>query len=115
MPKVTIMTTCQILPRLVWLLVAFALIVAPLAAQRRRPTPAAPQSPVAQKATRPESTPTFDTLLAVDSYKIYGEVRGVGQLIRSSGVNDLLDPVMKLAAPPKEFKPFVKWLNAHAA
>ncbi|MGH9883135.1 MAG: DUF3352 domain-containing protein, partial [Pyrinomonadaceae bacterium] len=56
----------------------------------------------------------FDTLLAVDSYKIYGEVRGVGQLIRSQGVSDLIDPIMKLAAPPKEFRTLVKWLNAHS-
>jgi hypothetical protein len=35
-------------------------------------------------------------------------------LIRSSAVNDLLDPVMKLGGPPKEFKTIVKWLNAHA-
>jgi hypothetical protein len=41
-------------------------------------------------------------------------VRGVGGLIRSSAVNDLLDPVMKLGGPPKEFKTMVKWLNAHA-
>src|SRR5437867_312208 len=108
------MTTFPTLPRLASLLVAFSLIVAPLAAQRRRPTPAAPQNPVAPKATQPESAPTFDTLLAANSYKIYGEVRGVGQLIRSAGVNDLLDPVMKLAAPPKEFKTIVKWLNTHA-
>ena len=108
------MTTFQTLPRLAWLLVTFSLIVAPLAAQRRRSTTAAPQNPVAQKVTPPEPVPTFDALLAADSYKIYGEVRGVGQLIRSSGVKDLLDPVMKLAAPPKEFKTIVKWLNTHA-
>lgn len=35
-------------------------------------------------------------------------------MIRSSAVNDLLDPVMKLGGPPKEFKTMVKWLNAHA-
>jgi Protein of unknown function (DUF3352) len=35
-------------------------------------------------------------------------------LIKSPAVNDLLDPMLKLAKPPKEFKTIVKWLNAHA-
>ena len=68
-------------------------------------------SPPAQPA---KPALTFETLLAADSYKIYGEVRGVGQLLRSAGVNDILDPVMKLLAPPKEFKTLVRWLNSHA-
>jgi len=38
----------------------------------------------------------------------------VGQLIRSPAVTDLLDPVMKLGGPPKEFKTLLKWLNAQA-
>ena len=58
--------------------------------------------------------PTFDTLLPADSYTFYVEVRGAGQLIRSNAVNELLEPVLKLAGPPKEFKSVVKWLNAHA-
>lgn len=87
---------------------------------------AAPESPAQQKRTTktprkvspnptvPAITATFDTLLASDVFKIYVEVRGVGQVIRSSSVNELLDPVMKLAAPPKEFKKLIKWLDAHA-
>ncbi len=35
-------------------------------------------------------------------------------MIRSSAVNDLLDPLLKLGGPPDEFKTVVKWLNAHA-
>lgn len=78
------------------------------AAQRRPPHKRSPvESP-------PQPQVTFDTLLAADSYKIYGEVRGVGQLIRSDGAKDLLDPVIKLAAPPKEFRSLVEWLNAGA-
>src|SRR6059036_3425334 len=77
-------------------------------AQQKR-TPVKPARKVT--ATAPAITPAFDTLLATDSYKIYVEVRGVGQLIRSNSVNELLDPVMKLAAPPKEFKTLMKWLN----
>jgi hypothetical protein len=68
---------------------------------------------VAEK-TNVEATPTFDTLLASDTYKIYVEARGVGQLIRSDSVNELLEPVLKLAAPPKELKTLIKWLNTHA-
>lgn len=78
------------------------------AAQQKRQTPAKPQP----KATTP--APTFDTLIPADSYTIYGEVRGAGQLIRSNTVNEMLEPVLKLAGSPKEFKSIVKWLNAHA-
>ena len=67
-------------------------------AQQKRQTPARPQP----KATpAPVPAPTFDTLLPADSYTIYVEVRGAGQLIRSSTVNELLEPVLKLAGPPK--------------
>lgn len=92
------------------LLLTLLLIAAPLSAQRRRPAAARPSPPV-QPA---QPAPTFETLLASDSYKIYGEVRGVGQLLRSAGVNDILEPVMKLAAPPKEFKTLLRWLSSHA-
>lgn len=78
-------------------------------AQQKRQTPTRPQP----KAT-PAPAPTFDTLLPADSYTIYVEVRGAGQLIRANAVNELLEPVLKLAGPPKEFKSAVKWLNAHA-
>jgi hypothetical protein len=96
--------------RLITLLLVFLFLSSPLLAQQRRN--AAPKKPVAAEV--PEPPPTFDTLLSADSYKVYGEARGVGGLIRSSAVNDLLDPVMKLGGPPKEFKTLVKWLNAHA-
>ena len=85
--------------------VAIVILATPLLAQQRR----APR-----KAAVPEPAPTFDSLLAADSFKIYFEVRGIGGLVRSSAVNDLLDPIMKLGGPPKEFKTVVKWLNAHA-
>jgi hypothetical protein len=84
-------------------------LAVPAAAQTRRQTPARPQpAPPATPA------PTFDTLLAADTYKIYGEVRSVGQLIRSNSINEILEPIMKLASPPKEFRTLVKWLNTHA-
>ncbi len=81
------------------------------AAQQKRQTPAKTQPKAAVAPTPP---PTFDTLVPADSYTIYGEVRGVGQLIRSSATNELLEPILKLAGPPKEFRTIVKWLNAHA-
>ncbi|MGI9164879.1 MAG: DUF3352 domain-containing protein [Pyrinomonadaceae bacterium] len=92
------------------LLLALLLVAAPLSAQRRRPVapkPAPPAQPV-------QPALTFETVLAADSYRVYGEVRGVGQLLRSAGLNDILDPVMKLAAPPKEFRTMVQFLNTHA-
>lgn len=91
-------------------LVAFLLVAAPLAAQQKRP-PAPRKPPVVQP---PEPVPTFDTLLTDESYKVYSEVRNVGALVHSQAFNDLLEPVIKLAAPPKEFKSVVKWLKAHA-
>ena len=94
------------------LVFAFALIpvLTPesLAQQRRQPA-----KPV-RKVGTVQNVPTFDTLIAADTYKIYVEVRGVGQLIRSNSVNELIDPVIKLADPPKEFKTLVKWLNTRA-
>ena len=85
-------------------------------AQQKRPTPAKPQPPKAPVATPAPATPppTFDTLLGANSYKIYGEVRSVGQLIRSNSVTEILEPILKLAGPPKEFRTIVKWLNLHA-
>ena len=82
-------------------------------AQQKRPTPAKPQP---QKVAPAPATPppTFDTLLAADSYRVYGEVRSVGQLIRSNSITEILEPILKLAGPPKEFRTVVKWLNFHA-
>ena len=64
-------------------------------AQRRtsRPGPT-PAAPVVQPLT-------FDNLLSIDSYKVYVEVRNVGQLVSSSSFNEMLEPVLKLAAPPQ--------------
>lgn len=96
--------------RLINLLITLFLLALPLAAQQKRV--AVPKKPAAPEA--PEPAPSFDNLIAADTYRIYGEIRSVGGLIRSPAVSDLLDPVMKLAGPPKEFKSVVKWLNAHA-
>ena len=96
--------------RFIGLLITAVLLASPLIAQQKRGAITKKPAP----APSPEPTPTFDTLLSADTYRIYSEIRGVGQLIQSSAVNDLLDPVVKLGGPPKEFKTVVKWLRAHA-
>lgn len=93
--------------RLIASCVTILLLATPLLAQQRRSVPR-------RQAPAPEPAPAFDSLLAADSYKVYCEVRGVGGLIHSPAVNDLLDPIMKLGGPPKEFQMLVKWLGAHA-
>jgi hypothetical protein len=80
-------------------------------AQTQRQSPAKPQPKATPAPTPP---PTFETLIPADSYKFYAEVRGVGQLIQSNTVNEILDPILKLNAGSTEFKKFVTWLNAQA-
>jgi hypothetical protein len=93
------------------LLILLTLLIIPAAAQQKRQTPAKPQP---KPAAAPAPTPTFDNFVPAGSYVIYGEARDTGQLISSSALNDLLEPILKLAGPPKEFKSVIKWLNAHA-
>ena len=95
---------------LITLISTIALLVSPVIGQQKRTAP--PKKSATRQAAQP--APTFDSLIAADTYRIYGEVRGVGGLIRSPAVKDLLDPMMKLGGPPKEFKTALKWLNAHA-
>ena len=92
------------------LLMVTTLTVATATQQKRQ----APTKPQPKAAPAPAPAPTFDTLLPADSYVIYGEVRGAGQLIQSSAVNELLEPILKLAGPRKEFKSVLRWLRAHA-
>jgi hypothetical protein len=103
------MKTSTTLTRILSLLLSTVLVAGPVFAQQRRPA-----SPPPAKAQPNAATPTFDTLLAAESYKLYGEVRNVGQAITSGGIADILDPIMKLAGPPKEFKALVKFANTHA-
>ncbi|HEY0764928.1 MAG TPA: hypothetical protein VGD61_21295 [Pyrinomonadaceae bacterium] len=92
------------------ILLLLLVLAAPLIAQQKRPAP----KPQPRATPAPAPAPTFETLIPDDSYTFYGEVRGVGQLIQSSAINDLLEPVLKLSGPPKEFRNVVKWLRAHA-
>src|SRR5438552_46417 len=74
--------------------------------------PARAQQPVAQKSVPAPAQPargaqaaptaTFDTLLAADSYAIYGELRGVGAYVNSKEVTELLAPLgLPGGAPPE--------------
>ena len=104
------MTTKKCLTRFLALTISIILVAMPLAAQKRKDAQPAPKA----TARALQEAPTFDNLLAADDYKIYGEIKNVGQLIRSPNVADILDPVIKLAGPPREFKLLVKFANAHA-
>src|SRR5690349_21530430 len=97
-------------PTLVVFLLLITLTATAIAQQKRQTTP----KPQPKPAAAPTPAPTFDTLVPADSYILYGEVRGVGQFIRSSALNDLLEPVLQLSSPPKEFRAILKWLNAHS-
>src|SRR5690349_13969018 len=98
---------------IVWSLVLLIALAAAAVAQPRRQTPARTQ-PAPAPTPVPTPPPTLDTLLAADTYRVYGEVRSVGQLIKSNSVNEILEPILQLAAPPKEFRTVVRWLNLHA-
>lgn len=92
------------------LFVMLAFLVAPVCAQRPAPPAKAPAREAAPRA--PE--PTFDNLLAADSYKMYGEVRNVGQLMNGGGLGEIVDPIIKLADPPQQFKSIITFLKKNA-
>ena len=98
------------LPLICLLLISTA--VTPIAGQQKRRTT---EKPPAKSPAAPAPAPvTLDTLIAANSFKIYGEVRSVGQIIRSSAANDVLEPILRLGGPPKEFRNLVGWLRNHA-
>src|SRR5580765_4379606 len=86
--------------------IAVTLFAAPLAAQQ-------PSTTARQTATPPAEV-TFDSLLAADRYKLYGEVRNVGQLLSNGGAGEIVDPILKLADPGKEFKSIVSFLKKNS-
>src|SRR5438034_6546469 len=76
------------------LLILSVLFAAPICAQR----PATPAKPTVRRETAPRTPePTFDNLLAADRYKLYGEIRNVGQLMSAGGAGEIVDPIIKLA------------------
>jgi hypothetical protein len=94
--------------QIVSLVIASCLFAAPLCAQRP-----APPRPAAQPEAR-LGDPAFDNLLSADSYKLYGEIRNVGQLMSTGGAGEIIDPILKLADPPKEFRAIIKFLKTNA-
>jgi hypothetical protein len=94
------------------LTLAVALLAAPVCAQR----PAAPAKGPAPTAAAPPRAPepTFDNLLGADSYKLYGEVRNIGQLMSTGGMGEIVDPILKLASPPQEFNSIIKFLKKNS-
>ena len=106
--------------RLSSLLLIVLALVAPALAQQKQPQPqpsppASPGSAVqAQQTDLKEEEITFDTLLAARSYKVYGEIRMIGQLARSNSLTELLEPARLLGSPPKELTAVIEFLNANA-
>jgi hypothetical protein len=96
-------------PRITSIVLLLALFVAPLAAQQ----PAPVQRP-AQTAARAEVPPPFEDLLSADAYKVYGEVRNVGQLLSNGGAAEIVDPIIKLADPGPQFKLLVSFLKKNS-
>ena len=94
------------------LLIALVMLTTPICAQ----TPAKPpeRRQAAPQATPRTSEPAFDNLLAADRYKIYGEVRNVGQLMSTGGLGEIIDPILKLAGPPQEFNSIVTFLKKNS-
>jgi len=87
-------------------------VLTPVAGQQKRRNPE--KVPAKSPAAPAPAPPTFENLLAADDFKVYVEVRNVGQLIKSSAANDILEAVLKLGGPPKELIEFVEWLKSHA-
>jgi hypothetical protein len=79
----------------------------PLLAQRPATAPAKPPRETLVRV----ADPTFDTLLAADTYKLYGEVRNIGQLLSTGGAAEIVDPIIKLANPGQQFQSMVNFLR----
>ncbi|HYX43305.1 MAG TPA: hypothetical protein VE821_16480, partial [Pyrinomonadaceae bacterium] len=91
-------------------------LAAPCFAQTTRPastTTKPPVAPVAQTTERPSVT--IDTLLAADTYAIYGEVRGLGQYVNSKEVQELLAPLRLPGGAPQEMLDLINFVSTHGA
>jgi hypothetical protein len=51
-------------------------------------------------------------LVPADSYKIYGEIRSMDQLVQSEAVREVLETILKASGSSKELSAVMKWLNA---
>src|SRR5205814_5162001 len=81
-----------------------------VAAQGLAQQPATPGPPTSSQLNEI----TFDDLLAVDAFKMYGEVRNVGQLLGAGGVGEIVEPIIKLAEPGKEFQSIIDFLKKNS-
>lgn len=77
-------------------------------------SPVLAQQPGAGRPAPKLDDPTLETLLATDAYKLYGEVRNVGQLLSTGGAGEIVEPVLKLADPGPEFKSLVAFLKKNS-
>jgi hypothetical protein len=82
------------------------LFAAPILAQQ-------PATPAPQRSSQLNEI-TFDDLLAVDAFKMYGEVRNVGQLLGNGGAGEIVEPIIKLAEPGKEFQSIIDFLKKNS-
>src|SRR5438094_9637219 len=101
------------LPRLTRFLCGFTAILccaAPVWAQQTDPPVIKP----APREAAPVANPTFDTLLGADTYKLYGEIRNVGQLLSNGGAGEIVDPIVKLADPGPQFKAIISFLKKNS-
>ncbi len=96
--------------RQISVLLALLMIASPIVAQQPAGKPASPPPRQDPKL----SEPSFETLLAADAYKLYGEVRNVGQLLSTGGAGEIVEPVIKLADPGPEFKSIVSFLKKNS-
>lgn len=103
--------------RLSSLLLVNVLLITPAIAQQKQPTPTRQPSGSAVQAQQSgpkEDEVTFDTLLAARSYKLYVEVRMIGQLVRSNALMEMLEPARLLGGLPKEAKGALEFISANA-
>ena len=91
-----------------FLLIVFFFFSTSATAQRRRG--AAQKAQPAPPAQQPG--PAFENVLATDTYRIYVEVRGVGQFLKTPSFTDVMEPILKVASPPRGFKTLMDWLNS---
>src|SRR5438874_2361577 len=96
--------------RFISIFLTVVLFGCPIYAQQPTSAPAKVAAPEAAR----KADPTFDTLLSTDSYKLYGEVRNVGQLLTTGGAGEIVDPIIKLADPGPQFKSVVKFLKTNS-
>ena len=95
--------------RLISRVLLIAIFTGPAAAQQQVP----PKPPPAQTATVNQA-PAFDELLATDAYKMYGEIRNVGQLMSNGGAAEIVDPIVKLSDPGPQFKSIISFLKKNS-